>query len=158
MKKRIFVVIMMVLSLVVMLCACNKNNTNEQELTVKLDNCTVTLSTSEDYLLEVFNEDKSIGFAVFYNDEEAENFAIGSFLSADAFAHFRLAIVEDEDVQTVYENTDNLIYYSVLNADNASYTEYNRIIKLNDDYIMYLGSFDQEAVDAFYETLNVQVK
>ena len=166
MKKRIFVLVVLVISLITVLCACGKNseidnNTNNSinnELTIKLENCTVNLSSSKDYLLESFSEGKSTGFAVFYNDEEADNFAIGSFLASDSFEHFKLGVVVDENVQTIYENTDDFLYYSVTNADNSSLTEYNRIIRLNDDYVMYLGSFDKEAVDALYATLKFNVK
>lgn len=157
MKKRIIVLIAVVLSLVTVLCACS-NSISGSKISVKVGKYKIELKTSDDYILESFTENTAVGFAVFYNDEDAENFAIGSFLTAEAYTMFRQKIVSDDNVKEVFENTDTVLYYSVTNEENTSLTEYNRIIKLNSDYVVYIGSFDKDAVDTFYNTLDIKVK
>lgn len=159
MKKKIILLVAMVLCIATVFCACGKNNEGySHDVSVKLDGCTVKISTSDDYVLESFSEGNSIGFAAYFNDGVYDNFAIGSFLPADVFETFKLNIITSDEVTDVYENTSTMIYYSIPNEEDSSYTEYNRMVKLNDSYVMYLGAFDKDAVDAFYKTLDVIVK
>lgn len=165
MKKKVFMLSALVLSLVMMLCACSTTKPNAEatmsnQLTLSVGSSTLSLKAAEEFKLQEYKDfpETIDGFLVFVNDEHSINGLIKSNVNNVTFDYYTTAASTDEDVQEVYELDDTNIYYSCINDTNRSKIEYNHFIKLNDDYVLYIGSFDKTTLDTFFESLTYELK
>lgn len=151
MKK--FLSILLLCVILVSLTACGNT---DQKLTMAYGNNKIIIKCNKDFILRqgIFTSD-AVQFSIF--DTNKENFAVGYLVGLEFFDEFKTMIAEDKTV-TVYETSDTLLYYSCINDEDNTLTEYDRIIKIDDVCIMILAGIDKDKVDSFYSSLEITHK
>ena len=150
--KKIIIILLSIILLASVACA-----NNDHKLTLKVNDTKVILDCSDDYILRsgLFSND-TVSFSVFNKDKE--NFGVGYLIDNSQFYdEFKQMILNDETC-TIFENTDSLLYYSCQNDEDKDATEYNRVIKIDNNRALILASFDKEKIDEFYKVLSFTIK
>lgn len=148
--------ILSILLVIVILFSLTACGNKDQKLTMEYANKKIIIECGKDFILRqgIFTDD-AVQFSIF--DAEKNNFAVGYLVNLELFDQFKTLIENDESV-TIYNTSDTLLYYSCVNDEDNTLTEYDRIIKIDDICIMVLAGIDKDKVDSFYESMEITHK